>query len=266
MGKSWLFACLMPLVGLAQSFTELAGGRSRGLAHSTVAIADVWSACHNPGGMALVKGTQMGLSFEQRYFLSDLSLGNMALVHSVEGGALGFSFGISGFESYQRLSTGLAYAHSFGQRISAGVRLSYGKETLPEPAAEGSEMLLTSGCLVEISEKFQIGMSLSHPLKKLHSYPETRIIVRLGGVCHLSEKLLLTSELFKTTQRQESLRSGLEYTAAETLAIRLGVASRPWRHNLGVGFRYEGYSCDLGFEYSYTLGATANISLQYAIL
>ncbi len=260
-----MFACLMPLVGLAQDFTELAGGRSMGLAHSSVAVADVWSACHNPGAMVLVEGTQGGLSYERRYFLEDLNLSNMALVHSVEGGALGFSFGLLGSGSYQKMRTGLAYAHPFGQKVSAGIKLIYGRENIPETGFKGEEMFLSTGCLVRISDAFLLGITLQQPLKKLYPTAEPPVSLRLGGVCHVTEILLLALEIHKDLRQPESLKSGLEYQIANSLAVRLGLASEPWRHNMGVGFSYKSYTCDLGFEYSYTLGASANLSFQLSI-
>lgn len=264
MGKSVLFACLMPLVGLAQGFSELAGGRSLGLAHSSVVFTDVWSACHNPGAMAQVEGTQGGLSYEKRYFLEGLNLGNMVLVHSVEGGALGFSFGLLGSDLYQKMRTGLAYAHSFGQSFSAGLKLSYGRESIPETAYRGEELLISPGFIVSMSDKFSLGLSFQQTLKSLHASANPGFSLRLGGIYHFTDKLLLATEIYKTVKQPEIIRCGLEYLAAETLALRMGMATAPWRHNMGVGFNYEGYSCDLGFEYSYTLGATANISLQYS--
>lgn len=261
-----MFACLAPLVGLAQGLDELAGGRSGGLAHGSVALTDVWAACHNPGALILVEGPAVGLCHEQRYFLPDLGISSLAAVYPFEGGALGLSFGTKGTAEYQVLRSGLAYAHSFSHGINAGIKLTYLREQIPEPSKNRQHLMVSGGGLIKLNETLKLGMVFSGPLS--HQGPGIDLFrslhLRIGLSYRISEELLLVSELNKQPTRRESWRSGLEYCINEQIIVRSGIATGPIRHSLGLGFRYASYSCDISFEYLHSLGSTANLSLQYA--
>lgn len=267
MGKSLLFVCLMPLAGLAQSFSQLAGGRSAGLAHSSVALQDVWSVCHNQAAMTAVDGTEVGISYEKRYFLRDINLVNFALTRSVGQGALGLSFGFLGFDSYGESSPGLAYAHSFGQHFSMGVKLAFDMLSVNETGARRSQINSALGILLNPTDELRLGLHLDHFNSAWLDeenvlYPMT---LRLGLAYDVSEHLLLTGELLKQLGRTESIRAGLEYLPAATLALRIGVATAPYRQSLGLGYDLGAYQVNLSFDYLQALGGTANLSLQIAI-
>ena len=267
MGKTWLFVYLMPLIGYCQGLAELAGGRAGGLAQSTVALTDVWSTCHNPGAMAMVEGMQGAVSYEKRYLLNDLNIGTMALIHPIRRGAIGGSFGLTGFQNYQKMRAGLAYSHSFGENFSAGLKMIYGYEQLPEPTADHQEILLSTGILIRFTDHVRFGLMIRNPLyQELGDDKAFPIRARIGLAYQVAKTLLITCEVLKDQTRSESVRTGLEYTAHKSIALRIGLATTPIRHTLGFGFTHSKYTCDLGIEYMHSLGTSALLSLQYSFL
>lgn len=262
-----MFACLMPLLGMSQDFSQLSGGRSAALSHSSVALADPWSICHNQAAMTGVVNTWIGASYEKRYFLNDINLANLAVTQSVGKHALGFCFSFLGFDSYYESKLGLAYAHSFGTQLSAGLKFSYDLLSSPETGRKLRQFNSALGVFIKTSDKLHVGVHLNN-INSVWRNPDANLqpmAIRLGLLYRVSEELGITAEAYKQLDLAESIRGGMEYQPGKILAIRLGLATAPFRQTLGMGYCLGQYQVDLSFEYMHVLGGTTNLSLQYEL-
>lgn len=265
MVKTALLICLLPCLLAGQRAGQLMGARSAGLAQSSVALQDVWSIYHNQAGMTALETTHIASCYQQRYFLYDLNLGSLALVQPLGKSRLGFSIDFFGFELYHETNFGLAYALALGDKISAGIKLNYHRLAIAESDFSSGRLISEAGLMLQALEKLRLGIHLYHPRAILtrtnnHQVPTS---FRFGAACEISDQLMLAVELFNVLGKRESIRAGLEYDLATIITCRLGIATNPVRHSLGLGFNIDGLSLDLGFEYLAALGGTTTASLQY---
>ena len=123
--KRLLLALIFPYALVAQNQSFYAGARSAALAHSTVALSDVWSSCHNQAGLAFLEQSEIGISYQNKYFIKELMVGNIAFAVPLKNGALATSLEYFGFELFNRTKLGLSYAHRFGSYFSSAVTINY---------------------------------------------------------------------------------------------------------------------------------------------
>ena len=70
----------------------IAGSRSNAMGNFSVALHDFWSVQNNPAGMADFRTISLGFSYENRFFMKELSYYNGAFVLPVNFGTFGLSF------------------------------------------------------------------------------------------------------------------------------------------------------------------------------
>lgn len=258
---------LFPIFSMAQNYGYFAGARSASLAHSSVAISDVWAAHHNQAALAYLEKPSVGVSFEKRYFLSDLSLGNVAFAYPSKLGTIGFSVSYFGFDLYNESKFGLNYSRSFGKYFSFGLQLNYHDYYVEEGIGSPSALTFEAGVLAKPIKKLSLGFHIFNPTastKNIETEERLPLIARLGALYQVGDDLMITAEVKKHENAKERYAAGVEYQLLEALVFRTGVGVQPLTNTFGLGLKLGWFTTDLSYEYAQVLGSNANISLQYA--
>ncbi|WP_417611381.1 hypothetical protein [Owenweeksia hongkongensis] len=257
---------LLPFIGISQNYGYFAGGRSAAMAHSSVALSDVWSGLHNQAGLAFLEKPSFGLSYENRFFLNDLSLANAALAFPSKLGTVGLSLSYFGFELYNESKIGLNYSRKFGEYFSFGLQLNYHSFYVEEGNHDPGFLTFEAGILTKPIPKLSIGFHVFNPTnsyKNKETDQQIYPIMRLGALYQFNEEVALTGEIKKDINLPERYALGFEYYFIPELAFRTGVGIQPFTNTFGLGLDLGGFTADLSYEYAQTLGNNANISLQY---
>lgn len=260
---STIFGFGLPVTALEN---HPAGARSLGLSHASVSFSDVWGTFHNQAGIAGLEGFSAGFFYESRFGVDLLSLSAGSVVLPVGEGAFGLSFFQFGSGVFKENKYALAYARQFSEKWSAGIQFDYLTQAFPENARAKGFPTVEGGVLFQPSEKLHLGAHLFNPVKGGIDAPAGKVempfVFRTGGHYRFDEMVLLAFEVQKDNQNPALLKTGIEFSPVENLALRLGVSGKPFKYTAGVGYKTGNLSADLGFSYHENLGITPSISVQ----
>lgn len=256
---------MMAVWSFAQSNTHF-GGRSAGMAHASVTLSDVWSSHHNQAGLAWLEIPSVGVYYQNKFTVSQLSNLGLAYAHPLKKGTIGVQWSNFGYSLYQENKIGLAYALQLSDKLSGGIQLDYLSTRLGGIYGSKSALAAEVGLLAKLTSKLSIGAHIYNPTRtKLNDYNNEAIatIMRLGIDYRFSEKVLLVVETEKDVDHIAMLKTGIEYKANDNFFFRGGIATGPTLGSFGFGLNMEQYKLDIAASYHQTLGFSPELSFVY---
>jgi hypothetical protein len=242
------------------------GARSAAMAHSTVAVSDVWSTFHNQAGLANVKKMEAGVFYENRFLIPELSLKAISFAIPVKGGAFGASVSHYGFSLYSETKVGVAYSQKLGEKVSAGVQMNYLNTFIGEGYGNKGNFTAEAGVMAELVDGLTLGAHIYNPTRaRLSHYNNERIptVMRLGLHYKLSEKVILLAETLKDTENKPEFKAGMEYQVVEQLYLRAGIGSNPALSTFGFGLNLKQFKLDFATSFHSVLGISPQFGLNY---
>jgi hypothetical protein len=244
------------------------GGRSAGLAHSSVTLSDVWSSHHNQAGLAWLENSEAGVFVQNRFLLKELNYSGFAYAHKLNSGALALSFSNFGYQLYGESKIGLGYGLKFSNIISGGIQLNYHNTRLANNYGKKSGITAELGMQAYLNDKLILAAHLFNPTRtQLNDYNNERMatIMRLGLNYKFSKQVFATAEVEKDIDARPIFRAGIEYRASELIYLRGGVGTQPTLAAFGVGVSKSNFKLDIAASYHQMLGFTPDLSLNYLI-
>jgi hypothetical protein len=259
------FFCVPALSTLAGGDPVPAGGRSWGIANTTLTFRDGFAVYNNPAGLA-------GISYIYGFAGFDYRYGHAGLNTFLAGGTLPCSFGTFGIgmhhfggELYSEQQIGLAFGKSTGL-VSLGGKVNYFQVSMGEFGVKKT-LTFEFGAIAEvIPEKLFLGASIyNFTQSKLADYQDERIptVMKAGLSYHPSEKLIINVETEKDIDFPAIIKAGIEYEIVKYLKLRTGISSKPYVNYFGVGFNPGKLQFDYAFRTHSQLGASHNLSVMY---
>ncbi len=262
---------LLPL-SLAGSDSFLSGGRAAAMANASVAIYDTWSVSHNQAGMMHTENVTAALYTENRFLLPELSRASFAVIIPFSGSTLGVSFNGFGSSLYREGKAGIAYARSFGDKLSAGLQISYHFAALADGYGQSGTAVAELGIIYELKPGLQIASHVFNPTRagrsgcaRPGSCTNISTVIRTGLSYSFSDKVRLNLETAKDIRFPPVFRAGVEYVAGEAFVFRTGVSTRPVQNAFGIGFRRGRLKIDLAATYHYALGYSPGVAMIYTL-
>ncbi|PKP53311.1 MAG: hypothetical protein CVT92_04690 [Bacteroidetes bacterium HGW-Bacteroidetes-1] len=242
------------------------GARSGAMGRASVSLTDFWSIQNNPAGMALQQHIGLGVAFENRFLMKELSLKSAALVVPIQFGVLGLSYNQFGYNLYNENKVGLAYARSFGSLLRIGLQLDYLASRFAEGYEGKDNVTFELGVQSSITDKMTIGAYVFNPIKVRFSDvtdEKISVVMRFGFSYLFTEKLIGIAEIEKQFDFNPDLRLGIEYKMNETFYARTGVALNPGLFTFGAGMQFSNLRFDLAASMHQVLGSSMQASLIY---
>jgi hypothetical protein len=252
---------------LFAQFSDNAGGRSTGLAGAYVAMNDGWSVFHNQAGLAAVQTIDAGVYYENRFGLNALSDKGVFAAMRFGKSVFAASYHTFGYSEFASSKSGLAYAMGIGERLDVGVQLNYYTVRLGENYGRAMAVSAEGGFIYRLNNKLTLAAHVSNPNRaQLSEYLDERIpaVFRLGGAFQFSKQVVLTGEVYKDTQFDPAVRTGIEYKITEAIALRGGFASAPQQYTFGFGYKLNQWLFDIAAAYHPVLGFNPHISFMYS--
>lgn len=246
------------------------GARSAGLGGASVSLGDVWSASNNQAGLAFVKNFTAGAYYENRFFISQLSLKGGAVALPVKAGTFGLVISNFGYSLYNESKYGLSFAKSFGDVLSAGVQLDYLGTRIAEGYGSKNVVAGEFGIQAKPLKGLTVGAHIFNPSRTTWTsdpvFPErVPTIVRFGMDYRFSEKVFVALETEKDIDYKNNFKAGFEYKATKEFYLRAGVSSNPNLTCLGFGLNLKGFRLDVSSSYHPVLGISTAIGLMYEL-
>ncbi len=261
----FLFFAWGVLLGLAQSNTHF-GGRSAGMAYASVTLSDVWSSHNNQAGLAWMKSKKVGVYYQNKFALKQLSNVGLAYAHPMKKGIFAVQWSHFGYSLYQENKVGLAYALLLSEKLSLGVQLDYLNTKLGGMYGSKNTLAGEVGLQAKLSSELTLGVHIYNPTRaKLNDYNQEAVptIMRLGLGYNFSKKVLVTLETEKDIDHKPVLKAGVEYLAHKKMYVRGGVATGPTLASFGLGLNMEQYKLNIATTYHQVLGFSPELSFTY---
>ena len=276
--QSLILAAMMPRLiillfaislasALSAQFNDNAGGRSTSMAGAFVALNDGWSVFHNQAGLASVQTFDAGVYYENRFGLSALSDKGLFVAARLGRGVFAGSYHSFGYSEFASSKGGLAYAMGLGEKLDVGIQLNYYAVRLGENYGRAVAVSAEGGFLYRLNARLSLAGHISNPNRaKLSDYLDERIpaVFRMGATYRFSKQVLLTGEVYKDTQFDPAVRTGLEYRLSESIAVRGGFASAPRQFTFGFGWKLNQWMFDMAAAYHPVLGFNPHVSFTYS--
>ncbi|MEM7659763.1 MAG: hypothetical protein AAF399_26860 [Bacteroidota bacterium] len=268
LGMLGAMLCWLPCYGQGTQAVQGGGARAAGLAYAHTAVeGDAWSGVYNPASLPGGEGLQVGLYLEQRFLLSELSLGQAVASFPVfEDQAIGVEVASFGFSEYRENFAGLSYGITFLDKISVGAKLAYTTVQIPTYGSTGA-LMVQIGSRVQLNPELSLGVSAFNVARarwEVQGREENLPTSISAGLAYQpSQKVLLVADVHKTELLPISFRGGIEYHLHRLLCLRVGVITEPLGFHGGLGLKLQQWTLDLAASYTDLGGYSPHLSLTY---
>ncbi len=233
------------------------------MGNSAVSLYDFWAISHNQAGLAKLTDITAGFYFENRYLTREMSFGAAAFALPAAGGVLAISTTYFGFAQYHETKTGVAYARSFGSKLSAGVQLNYLFTFIGEGNGHQGILAAEAGMIYEMLPRLYVAAHFfNFTQSRLPAVDEpVSVVMRLGASYIFSDNLLLSIESEKDIHQEPVFKAGLEYQLIQNVFVRAGLGTHPASNAFGFGVKMGNLTIDLASSYHQVLGYSPQVSL-----
>jgi len=243
------------------------GARSAGMGRVSVAMRGFWGIQNNQAGMALIDKYSVGIHYESRFGINELSTKSAAIIAPLNFGVIGLSFNHYGYSNYNEMKLGLAYARSFGRRFRVGIQLDFLSTTIGDNYGKKNNVTFEIGIQSDITENITIGAYTFNPVMvKLADYNQEKLasVFRLGLAYKFDKGFIVSVEAEKSTNIHPILlRLGIEYQLKTKFFFRAGIASRYEIFSFGFGMKFKYFKFDLAATMHESLGFSPQSSLIF---
>jgi hypothetical protein len=243
------------------------GARANGLANSTLLLTDVWSAKNNPGAFGQLSQTAVGIAYQNRFFVNELSNQSLAFnYHITEKSNIGVYFQQSGFYLYRQLQTGLAYGMKLADNFSAGVSLNLHRVAFGDIYGSVNAVSASVGLMYSLNKNLDLGLNIQNINRaKLADYQDERFptLFNMGLKYKFNQGTFWSLEAEKDILHPINIKSGIEILTHEIFVVRFGMNSYPLQAAFGAGLKLKQFQVDIASTWHSQLGLNPSMALSY---
>lgn len=251
--------------GFSQSYTF--GPISIGKGGTYATNTDFWSSVYNQAGLAFIEKTEVGIGYDNKYLLKELSTKYIAAaVPLSKNGSLGISVSQFGFQLFNHTQLGLGYGMKLSESFAMGVNLDYLHLSIGDIYENKNAVSFQAGFLYQLNSSWRIGTHLKNPsMSKLSEYNDERFptSLQLGCAFSASKNVELSAEIEKDIQHKPSLKTGIDYKLFDTFVLRAGIATNPTQAAFGFGLNLNSFVIDFASSYHEVLGFSPSTGIRY---
>lgn len=245
----------------AWDILQAVGSRSAALGRCSVALCDFWSIQNNPAGIASYDNISIGISYENRFLLNELSYKNIAFLNPLKIGVIGISASQFGFRNYNENVISLAFAREFAPFLKIGLKLDYLFFRYSNEYDNIHSATFEIGISSQITENILIATYIFNPINvKIHENNKVPVIMRIGFSYYVNNDFMIISEIEENFEDNLTFRIGLEYIPIKKIFIRTGLQLNPALFTFGLGYNHKRYEIDISAQMSNILGASLQCS------
>ena len=268
MRKLFVFLLLCCVVTTeASDFYFPAGANSGGLAHASVGDLNFWSAINNPAASSFLSQVEIGVNYESRFNLDELSVKTIALAYPNRFGTITSSFQYFGYEVYNEFRYALGFARKFGSNLGASVQFcALGSRINPEIPTLYA-FTFDASVYAKLSETLGLGFYVfnlpASQFKSTEQNVEIPVLYRLGGEWMLSNKLSVLGEVRGKNGEDPSFCGGTNYELLDGFEVSVGLANNPFALTAGMQYAKWGVTMGVSCAVIRQIGKVWNCSLAY---
>lgn len=267
MYKTLILIVCIPFYSLGSNGEGPIGARSSSLAHASSCLIDVWSSRNNQGSLGFVRQSDVGVFYENRFFVKELSQSGFASVVPIKKGTFGLAYSTIGYKLYRESHVTLAYGMQLNETVSLGIGMDYLTTRISDVYGKAHALTGSFGLTVKLLSNMTVATHVYNPFRaSITQYNHEKIptIFKFGAQYIFSQKVCLVSEAEKTSGQKTNIKLGIEYNPASNIYLRVGGCNYPSQDSFGVGVLYKGLKIDVSSMIHSILGVSPQIGLHYA--
>ena len=241
---------------------------SNSIAGTSVADIHNWTAFNNPSMLGYLEKTELGLQFENRYLLPELSTKSAQLALPSGFVNTGLSFTYFGYSLYHEMIAGLGFARNFSDKFAMGVQFDYYTAFFSASNSYRGVFMPQIGLSVKLSSDFSLGFETFNPFQT--NIRTEYVTKRLPSIFSIGTGYFFSPDFVWRTQMDKELSSnyrfatGVEYQMLQCIAVKLGAYSSGYLVPcLGIGLRTGALLMDLTCEMHPLLGLNTLAAIKY---
>ncbi len=261
-----IFALLFSLLLSAQIGSFNLGGRSAGMAGSSLTFGDEYSLFNNVGGLGRLENHAAFAGYQNRYGVSEFQVIGAGAIYSAEIGNAGVGFYKFGDDIYSEQRLHLAVSNKI-QMVSLGIGidlLQYDISTI----GTTQTLAIQFGGIAEITPQLRFGahiFNLNQAEASSESGEKIPTVMKAGISYLPSDELIISTEVEKDLDFDEVFKIGIEYRIIRNVFLRTGISTQPFLGAFGVGFHPKNLKFDYAFSNESRLGSIHEISIAYSL-
>ena len=243
------------------------GARANGIGNATLLVQDVWSIKNNPGAMGQLNSTAVGIAYQNRFLINELSNQSLAFnYHLTNKSNIGLYFQQTGFSLYRQLQTGLAYGMKLTDNFSAGVSLNFHRVAFGDIYGSVNAVSASVGLMYSLNKNLDLGLNIQNINRaKLDDYQDERFptLFNIGLKYKFSQGTFWSLEAEKDILHPVNVKSGIEILTHDIFVVRLGMNSYPLQATFGAGLKLKQFQLDIASTWHTDLGLNPSMALSY---
>jgi hypothetical protein len=241
---------------------------SEAIAQTSTADTHSWVAFNNPSMLGYLLKPEVGIQFENRYLIPELSTKSFQLGFPTHLVNAGLSFSHFGYSLYNEMIVGIGFARNFSDKFAMGVQFNYYTAYFSASNSYRGALLPQVGLSVHFSPLFSIGFTTFNPFQ---TNIQTEIVTkRIPSVFSMGTEYFFSPELVWRTQIDKEVSSnyrfatGFEYQMLQQFCIKLGAYGSDYLIPcLGFGMKPGAFRIDLNCELHPLLGINTMVAIKY---
>jgi len=270
MRKNYLFIIFIISSIISKSQTFDLTPSTYAIANASVADNKYYSAFKNPAALAVQQNIGIGIQYENKFIINELSKKSFYTFSSTRFFNVGLSATYSGYQLYNEILTGIVLAKNFDNIFQLGVQYNYYSVYLAEDNKRKAAFFPQIGLIVKVAPAFHIGFSTFNPAQQTIQFKhiEKRIpsVFSLGFDWEISENLNFLFQTDKNISGNYRVAGGFEYNIKDFLIFKTGAYHADYlTPTIGCGLKFGIFDFHLNTELHPILGLTTNVAIQYTI-
>ncbi len=240
------------------------GARSAALGGASVTLEDEWAVFNNVGALSYVEGISLFGSYRNQYGVPEFSSMAIGVTAPLLNGTVAVGAFRFGDDLYNEQKVNLGFSNRFGI-VSLGANFNYYQISIME-GGTAQAFLFDFGGHAKLTEQFFFAAHVSNLNQaKVSEVNSERVptYMKAGISYRPLESLMLNAEIEKSIDEDSQLKFAIEYEIIETVFIRTGIITEPFKSNFGIGFDPGKLAVDYAYGNHPDLGDIHQFSFTY---
>ena len=267
--KKFQFICLFIIVSnvLCSQISVLIPS-SPAISQTSVSDLNYWTCFQNPSAIGNLEHSEIGIQYESKYLLSQLSSKSFQLGLKNEFVNTGISFSHFGYSLYQEMMVGVGFGRNFAEKFSLGVQFDYYTAFFNASNSYRGVFFPQVGLQVRFTPNLILGFQTFNPFQTniLTEFVTKRLpsVFSLGTDYKFTPDLLWRTQIDKEVSSNYRFATGFEYNVFSEMNLKLGAYHLDYLVPcLGLGFKTGAFWFDLNCEIHPFLGLTTQAAIKY---
>ncbi|MBN1597732.1 MAG: hypothetical protein JW894_05520 [Bacteroidales bacterium] len=236
---------------------------------NVISINNDWSVLQNPAGLVFQQNPVLGLTYSNKYMLSELGTSILMTTIPMRFGTIGSSICYFGTHSYNESLLTLAFSKTLFDRFNIGIKMNYHKKYVETFKEKSFAISGEIGLVFTPSKSVIFGLHIVNPTASGYNsvYEEKLNSVIKAGISYFrNESFTLTGQVDWYNYEKIEYAFETKYYPVNRMEVRAGFRLPHYTgYMFGTEIKLSRYTIDTGFEIHPVLGISSSISLLITI-